>query len=112
MTILRIPTPLRPYADGENQIEIQAQDVSGALSELTKTYPALKKHLFTDEGELRAYVNLFLNDEDIRHLEGTATKLSADDRLMIIQVLPGGARCVRRLVSARSITAHCAPTRP
>ena len=90
MTILRIPTPLRPYADGENQIEIQAQDVSGALSELTETYPALKKHLFTDEGELRAYVNLFLNDEDIRHLEGTATKLSADDRLMIIPSIAGG----------------------
>ncbi|MEN8242727.1 MAG: ubiquitin-like small modifier protein 1 [Chloroflexota bacterium] len=90
MTILKIPTPLRPYADGETQIEVQAQDVSGALSELIEMYPALKKHLFTDEGELRAYVNLFLNDEDIRHLEGTETKLSTDDRLMIIPSIAGG----------------------
>ena len=90
MTILRIPSPLRPYADGEGQIEIQAETVSGAMTELTETYPALRKHLFTDEGELRAYVNLFLNEEDIRHLEGTATKLTAGDRLMIIPSIAGG----------------------
>jgi adenylyltransferase/sulfurtransferase len=90
MTTLRIPTPLRPYAEGAGQIEVQATTVSGAMMELTNTYPALKKHLFTEEGELRAYVNLFLNDEDIRHLEGVETKLTDGDRLMIIPSIAGG----------------------
>lgn len=90
MTILRIPTPLRPYAEGAGQIDIHAQTVSEAMVELITTYPALKKHLFTDEGDLRAYVNLFLNDEDIRHLDGIETKLSDGDRLMIIPSIAGG----------------------
>lgn len=90
MITLKIPAPLRPYADGVNQIEIQAQNVSGAMMELTVSYPALKKHLYNEEGELRAYVNLFLNDEDIRHLDGTETKLRAGDRLMIIPSIAGG----------------------
>jgi adenylyltransferase/sulfurtransferase len=90
MTILRIPTPLRPYADGAGQIEIHAETVSAALDELTDKYPALKKHLFTEEGQLRAYVNLFLNEEDIRHLDGVQTRLSEDDKLMIIPSIAGG----------------------
>lgn len=90
MTTLRIPTPLRPYAEGAGQIDIQAKTVSEAMAELTTKYPALKKHLFTDEGELRTYVNLFLNDEDIRHLDGVETKLTDGDRLMIIPSIAGG----------------------
>jgi adenylyltransferase/sulfurtransferase len=90
MTILRIPTPLRPYAEGTGQIDVNAETVSEAMAELTNTYPALKKHLFTEEGELRAYVNLFLNDEDIRHLDGVDTRLSDGDRLMIIPSIAGG----------------------
>jgi MoaD family protein len=90
MTILRIPTPLRPYAEGAGEIDIQAKTVSEAMVELTTTYPALEKHLFTDEGELRAYVNLFLNNEDIRHLDGVETKLTDGDRLMIIPSIAGG----------------------
>jgi MoaD family protein len=90
MTILRIPTPLRPYADGTGEIKINAHTVSAAMDELTQTYPDLKKHLFTEEGQLRAYVNLFLNDEDIRHLDGVDTRLSDGDRLMIIPSIAGG----------------------
>jgi MoaD family protein len=90
MTILRIPTPLRPYAEGAGEIDVQAKTVSEAMVELTTAYPALRKHLFTDEGDLRVYVNLFLNDEDIRHLDGVNTKLSDGDRLMIIPSIAGG----------------------
>ena len=90
MTTLRIPTPLRPYAEGVGQIEVNAKTVSEAMEELTRTYPALKKHLYTEDGELRTYVNLFLNDEDIRHLDGVNTKLNNGDRLMIIPSIAGG----------------------
>lgn len=90
MTILRIPTPLRPYADGAGQIEVTGKTVLAAMAELTTAYPELKKHLFTEDGDLRSYVNLFLNDEDIRHLDGVETRLEADDRLMIIPSIAGG----------------------
>ncbi len=68
MTELRIPTPLRQYTDGAKQIEVQSDTVGQAVEHLAQTYPALKKHLFTEEGELRTFVNLFLNNEDIRFL--------------------------------------------
>ena len=90
MKTLRIPTPLRPYAEGVSQIELDAENVEQALKELTDQYPALHPHLFSEKGELRAFVNLFLNDEDIRHLQGQATPLKEGDRLMILPSIAGG----------------------
>jgi len=95
MTTLRIPTPLRPYAEGASEIEVQAENVGLALAELTERYPSLHKHLFSDAGELRSYVNLFINDEDIRHLEGVKTQIKEGDKLMIIPSIAGGSVEVR-----------------
>jgi len=94
MSVLRIPTPLRPYADGASEIDIDAENVGLALEELTGRYPSLRKHLFTEEGELRSYVNLFVNNEDIRHLQGVETPVNAGDKLMIIPSIAGGAKGV------------------
>ena len=63
MTIF-IPTPLRPFAEGKDSVQVSASTVAACLEELTQTYPALRKHLFTQEGKVRAFVNLYLNDED------------------------------------------------
>lgn len=90
MAKLRIPTPLRPYAQGINEIEVQSSTVSGALEELTEKYPALQTHLFDDAGELRAFVNLFLNEEDVRYMQGVETQLKEGDRLMIVPSVAGG----------------------
>lgn len=90
MTELRIPTPLRQYTDGAKQIEVQSDTVGQAVEHLAQTYPALKKHLFTDEGELRTFVNLFLNNEDIRFLQGLQTPLQNGDTLMIVPSIAGG----------------------
>ena len=90
MPILRIPTPLRPYADGKTEISVQGQNVAEALQDLTSQFPELKKHLFSDAGELRAFVNLFLGEEDIRHLGGVDTPLKEDDKLRIIPSIAGG----------------------
>jgi MoaD family protein len=90
MTILRIPSPLRPYADGVSEMEVQAENVGQAIEELTAKYPALQPHLFSEEGELRPFVNLFLNDEDVRHLQGIDTSLKDGDRLMILPSIAGG----------------------
>lgn len=90
MTIF-IPTPLRPYAGGKDALEVQADTVNNALEELTRTYPDLRKHLFTGEGKLRAFVNVYLNDEDIRYLpEKDRTAVSARDTLSIVPSIAGG----------------------
>ena len=91
MPTLRIPTPLRPYADGASEIRVETGSVAAALDKLVAQYPALSTHLFTEEGELRAFVNLFLNDEDVRHINGVETVLGEDDQLMIIPSIAGGA---------------------
>ncbi len=91
MTILRIPTPLRPYADGHSQIELHAAPTVGAaLRQLVERYPALEKHLFNEGGGLRPFVNLYRNEEDIRHLQGLDTPLSDADRLLLIPSIAGG----------------------
>ncbi len=90
MTTLKIPTPLRPYAEGAKEIEVTAATAGLVMEELTERYPALRKHLFTEEGEMRSYVNLFLNDEDIRHLQGVDTPVGDGDKLMIIPSIAGG----------------------
>ncbi|MGB6687907.1 MAG: MoaD/ThiS family protein [Terracidiphilus sp.] len=90
MTIY-IPTPLRAYAGGENAIEIQAVTVAAALETLTAAHPDLRKHLFNGDGKVRAFVNLYLNDEDVRYLpakEETAVKSA--DTLSIIPSIAGG----------------------
>src|SRR6266481_1836991 len=71
-----IPTPLRPYAGKRASAEFQAATVGEALGHLTKEFADLRKHLFTEEGKLRSFVNVYVNDEDIRYLakENTPTK--------------------------------------
>lgn len=90
MATLRIPTPLRPYAEGQSEVSVSGDTVGAALTELTETYPSLRRHILTDGGELRPFVNLFLNDEDVRNLQGSETALQAGDRLMIIPSIAGG----------------------
>jgi len=90
MATLRIPTPLRPYAEGQSEVTVQGTTVSEALDDLTGRYPALRQHLFSEDGSLRAFVNLFLNDEDVRHLQGGETPIRESDRLMILPSIAGG----------------------
>jgi molybdopterin converting factor small subunit len=90
MTILRIPTPLRPYANGQTEVNVQGNTVGEALNDLVVQYPSLKKHLFNDADELRPFVNLFLGEEDVRHLQGLNTPLEDGDKLIIIPSIAGG----------------------
>lgn len=90
MPTLHIPTPLRPYAQGQSAIEVQGQTVAETLEDLTTQYPELRKHLFSETGELRPFVNLFLEEEDVRYLQGVETSLEEDDQLRIIPSIAGG----------------------
>jgi adenylyltransferase/sulfurtransferase len=90
MTIF-IPTPLRAFAAGKDAVEVNAGTISGALDELTQAHPDLRKHLFTSEGKVRAFVNIYLNDEDVRYLPSKeATSVSSGDTLSIIPSIAGG----------------------
>ncbi len=86
-----IPTPLRAFTAQQATVPVEAPTVQAALDALTATHPELKRHLFSEDGKLRAFVNLYLNDEDVRYLpekESTATKPS--DALSIIPSIAGG----------------------
>jgi sulfur-carrier protein len=86
-----IPTPLRPYAEGKDAVEVNVATIAEALDALTHVHPALRKHLFTEEGRLRAFVNLYFNDEDVRYLaDKEQTAVSASDTLSIIPSIAGG----------------------
>lgn len=92
MTIIRIPTPLRAYTGGLKEVEVQGDTVGSALEALAEEHPSVKPHLFDETGTLRAYVNLFLNEEDVRNLQGHETPLTESDRLIIIPSIAGGAK--------------------
>ncbi|MDW8326845.1 MAG: ubiquitin-like small modifier protein 1 [Anaerolineales bacterium] len=92
MATIRIPTPLRQYTAGQAEIAVSGANVGAVLADLTAQYPALKAHLYADNGELRAFVNVFLNDEDVRHLQGADTPVKDGDRLMIVPSIAGGMR--------------------
>ncbi len=86
-----IPTPLRAYVNKQDAVQVDAKTVGEALQVLTEQHPDLKKHLYSDEGKLRAFVNVYLNDEDVRYLpEKEATSVKEEDSLSIIPSIAGG----------------------
>jgi molybdopterin converting factor small subunit len=94
MPTLRIPAPLRAYTGGKTEIDVEGKTVAEALDSLVAAHPALRQHVFDGRGELRPFVNLFLNSEDVRHLNGLETSLAESDRLMIVPSIAGGLSTV------------------
>jgi adenylyltransferase/sulfurtransferase len=88
---IHIPTPLRPFTDKKESVEVSGATVGELLADLTKRYEGLRKHLYTDEGRLRNFVNVYLNDEDIRYLQREQTPVKAGDSLSIVPSVAGGA---------------------
>ena len=87
---VNIPTALKQYAGGQTAIELGGTTVGGLLGSLTDQFPQLKKHLYNDRGELRNFVNVYLNDEDIRYLKGEETAVNEGDEVMIVPAVAGG----------------------
>src|SRR5882724_2349224 len=102
-----IPTPLRPYAGKRASAEFQAATVGEALGHLTKEFADLRKHLFTDEGKLRSFVNVYVNDEDIRYLAKENTPTKDGDTISIVPSIAGGcgalycSRSLERMTDGR-----------
>ena len=88
---IHIPTPLRQFAAKQATVTVEAATVGEALDELTLTHPELKKQLYSEEGKLRAFVNVYLNDEDVRYLpEKEHTGVNDASELTIIPSIAGG----------------------
>jgi adenylyltransferase/sulfurtransferase len=87
---IHIPTPLRQYAAKQAAVEVTAGTVAEALNGLVALHPDLRRHLYTDDGRLRAFVNVYLNDEDIRYLQKDATAVKDGDSISIVPSIAGG----------------------
>ena len=91
---IHIPTPLRSYTGGKETVEVAGATVGATLDRLATDFPELRNHLFTTEGKLRSFVNVYLNDDDIRYLPSKdETTTSSDDELTIIPSIAGGCCC-------------------
>jgi sulfur-carrier protein adenylyltransferase/sulfurtransferase len=87
---IQIPTPLRRFTGETADVEVEGGTVDEALADLTRRHPSLKAHLYTADGGLRSFVNVFLNEDDVRHLERGATRVAPGDTLTIIPSIAGG----------------------
>lgn len=86
-----VPTPLRQYTEGLESIEIEAGSVGEALRQLITRYEPLRNHLYSEDGRLRDFVNVYLNEEDIRYLEREETDVKEGDEIRIIPSIAGGS---------------------
>ena len=89
MAVVRIPTPLRPHAGGLDRVEAAGSTVGDILADLATQHPALRERLFEGE-ELRRFVNVYVNNEDIRYLDDLATPVAETDEISIIPAVAGG----------------------
>src|SRR5712664_4854362 len=95
---IAIPTPLRQFAAGQSEIQVEARTAGEALDQLTAKHSELRRHLFNEQNALRNFVNVYVNDEDIRHTSGPATPLKDGDTIMIVPAIAGGATTEREVV--------------
>src|SRR5260370_22359209 len=91
MAKVLIPTPLRQFADKRDAVELAGSTVAEVLAALTTQFPDMRKQLFNDEGKMRSFVNVYLNDEDIRYLKKDATAVAASHTLSIVPTIAGGS---------------------
>ena len=90
MAQFRIPGPLRRLSDGEVTVDVEAEDLASAIAALDARYPGFKDRLLDESGDLRQFVNVYLNDEDVRLGSGLSAKVGDSDEISIIPAVAGG----------------------
>ena len=90
MSVVHIPTVLRPNVGGVKNLEIDGDTIRTVIDALVERHPALKPQLLTDEGELNRFVNVYVNGQDVRYLEGLATPVGAADEVRLLPAMAGG----------------------
>src|SRR6476620_8687021 len=91
MAKILIPTPLRPYTDKQDTVDAAGATVGELLADLTRKHSGLTTHLYNEQGKLRSFVNVYVNDEDIRYLQKEETPVKPVDTVSIIPSVAGGA---------------------
>ncbi|MBV8571121.1 MAG: molybdopterin-synthase adenylyltransferase MoeB [Acidobacteriaceae bacterium] len=100
MAKILIPTALRQFAGQNDSVEVSGDTVADALNQLTARYPNMKQNLFNEQGKLRSFVNVYVNDEDIRHLDKDATRLQGGETISIVPSIAGGGTGVAETTAA------------
>ena len=90
--LVRIPTPLRRMTNGQDKVQIDAANLNEIIDRLESDYPGFKERLLDESGELRYFVNIYLNGEDVRFLQGTDTSTKSGDEISIVPAVAGGSR--------------------
>jgi len=88
---VRVPTVLRKHTGGERVVEVDGATIAGLIESLDQRFPGLKGELLGEDGQIRQFVNIYLNDEDIRYLERLETQISDGDRVAILPAVAGGS---------------------
>lgn len=89
---VRIPTPLRKYTDDQAEVDVDGATVGEVLTNMEAKHEGIRQNLVDEAGEVRRFVNVYVNDEDIRFLDGTGTSLKDGDSLTIVPAIAGGCR--------------------
>ncbi len=92
MAKILIPTPLRPFTDKQDSVDVTGATVGELLADLTQKHAGLKAHLYNEQGTLRSFVNVYVNDEDIRYLSKDKTEVKDADTISIVPSIAGGGR--------------------
>ena len=103
MVKVRIPTPLRPMTGGKSEVETQASDIQAMIESLNGQFPGLKSRICDDAGEIRRFVNIYLNEEDIRFMKGKDTPLKDGDQISIVPAIAGGSHGNRPRLGAAGV---------
>jgi sulfur-carrier protein len=90
MSVVRIPTVLRPQVGGEKQLELEGGTVAQLVDSLVERFPALRSQLLTESGELNRFVNVYVNGQDVRYLQGLATPVQPRDEVRLLPAMAGG----------------------
>lgn len=90
MALVRIPTPLRKFTSGQGEINVDASNIAELIDALEKNYPGMKSKLCDESGNLRKFINVFINEEDIRFKQNLETALKTGDDISIVPAIAGG----------------------
>lgn len=90
MVSIRIPTPLRSLTANAEEVQVEGANLRVALDDLDRRHPGLKDRILDEKGAIRRYINVFLNDEDVRFIDGLDTALKGGDKLVIVPAIAGG----------------------
>ena len=88
--VVRIPTPLRRLTDGQDKVDVDGDSLGGVIDAMNEQYPGIRERICDDQGQLRNFVNVYINGEDVRFLQGLETPTSAGDEVSVVPAVAGG----------------------